>query len=1434
MAENTVTLRLTANADGVVTGVRLASTEVGKLGGAAEQAGGKAASGFGKTRAGVESVSKQLSVLKQQMLAFIGISQLIQAGRGMARMADEWSNIGAKLGLATKGTIAQGAALEAVYRVAQSTSTEMDATGNLVSRLSSNLASMGLESEKAFGTALSLAETINQTFAISGASSAAQANAITQFTQSLAGGILRAEEFNSVVGNSPRLAEAMAAGMGKSMGELRKAVNEGKVSAAEMLKAIQSQAGVVDAEFNSLPLTIERAWTQLRNSVLRYIGTADQTNGVSAKIAQGVQWVAQNIDTVVEAVLRLGAVVATVYAVQLLQAGRAWIGSLLAQEKATTSLMVKQSAWGATTKASFASAMKSMGALGIALNVLGAAVVGLQLGAYLRDNFIEARLFGIAFIDGILKGWEYIKQGALIAWEMIKAAFIGSLNVMRSALASFVGLYANAAAAIPNMFGGEKIEARLRGLQAALKPTTSATEDMLVAIEKINAEAEAARKQITATTDALVDDELAKEYAEKATDDYSASTATAADMAALLAAQLAGVATNAGKTKEELAKLKQEQDTFSRKVARETAELAGPQFVANFDLEDAKREGRQALEEGKARIEDVRQHEKNLEEQYRRTIDALTLRAAAPQALLNAMTGELELLRKIGPERELERRRLQAESEMQRALADAREAAGDAAAREQAAVANGYATWQDYEAAMLAAADANAVASMKMEEAAKQAEDWARAWLDAVDGVADAFTGFVMSGLRDFKGLAKDLKNIAKQLVGDLVRTFLQQKIVIPIQTQIMQSFSGGAGQQGFGALLNNGFDRLLGGIGKLFGRGGAAQAAIEAGTSSGMGAWTGSLVEAGSMQARALAGLPAGKAAGIGASPWMGALGGAVMGWGMGGDTLGKIGGGLAGGAVGMGAANLLAGAAFGPVGWIGLAALALNAISGGKLFGTKFSAESGAQQFNIGAGGASGYNEVTEVRQKSFFRGREWRTTQSALDAQSQSAINELFKTLQSTVETAAGQLGIATPQIVGGSFRREFDKNGNLTREFGTIAGRVYYEAQEAFAARLVGENLLAVAKAAGSATELEQLANKYRSTGEALQGFATAALAIQEDLLKANGIWAKLDGEGVMTRIVKYIEGIAKAGESLADAYARVQQTVQQYGDLIGGVRQQIATRGLNQYQKAQLDIELAYRTQVKQANELAKALGLSGARAEDLAAIEQLRALNMADLAKQYADQQKAQNQQWLADLGLSDLSPLRDDQKLAKALGMLQDAVGAGDAQRAQKLAEQVLGFGRDLYASGQDYSDLYSQVTELVGELGTKSMEELQGLTNSELANLADLVSGLPSKIAQELAQVLVGGSGTQVTPAPLPPPPAPSPVQPPDDGLIGAPGVGWKYPSADPMGVMVGEPSPYGGASNGGQVIKLLSAIAESTGALKRQGASAELAALNGWRVR
>ena len=59
----------------------------------------------------------------------------------------------------------------------------------------------------------------------------------------MAGGIVRAEEFNSIIENTPEIARAIAAGMGVSMGQLRQDMLAGKLTSDAVFKALLSQVG---------------------------------------------------------------------------------------------------------------------------------------------------------------------------------------------------------------------------------------------------------------------------------------------------------------------------------------------------------------------------------------------------------------------------------------------------------------------------------------------------------------------------------------------------------------------------------------------------------------------------------------------------------------------------------------------------------------------------------------------------------------------------------------------------------------------------------------------------------------------------------------------------------------------------------------------------------------------------------------------------------------------------------------------------------------------------------------------------------------------------------------------------------------------------------------------------------------------------------------
>ncbi|MEQ1512980.1 MAG: hypothetical protein ABL934_09900 [Lysobacteraceae bacterium] len=248
-------------------------------------------------------------------------------------------------------------------------------------------------------------------------------------------------------------------------------------------------------------------------------------------------------------------------------------------------------------------------------------------------------------------------------------------------------------------------------------------------------------------------------------------------------------------------------------------------------------------------------------------------------------------------------------------------------------------------------------------------------------------------------------------------------------------------------------------------------------------------------------------------------------------------------------------------------------------------------------------------------------------------------------------------------------------------------------------------------------------------------------------------------GTLSRALQLIEEFGRAGESAGQTYQRLAQIATNYGSSMTDINKQVIMHGLNDYQRSQVEIELQYRNQIKQANDLAKAMGLSGARAEDLAKIEQLRAINMADVQRQI----EAERARVLTDLSLSDLSPLRDEQKLGRAMQELRSAVSTGDMSRAQELAQSALGFGRSLFASGADYNSLYSEVTGLlqqVNQAGTQPLSETQ------LDTIADLLMDLPEQIARALFDQLyatipaANRTPTVTTPPSTPTPPTTPPI--------------------------------------------------------------------------
>ncbi len=725
---------------------------------------------------------------------------------------------------------------------------------------------------------------------------------------------------------------------------------------------------------------------------------------------------------------------------------------------------------------------------------------------------------------------------------------------------------------------------------------------------------------------------------------------------------------------------------------------------------------------------------------------------ASPESLLATMDAEVAMLGKVGRARELSRRQMMNERDMRQELQKAVEAAGG---KEELALRKGVASYEAYEQSLLSAARASADLSMLVEEAAANVEAWANVVIYGVGDAADAMADFVAGGLRDFDNLWDDLKDAAKRGLRDLAREFLQQKLVIPIQTQILNGMSG----QGGGLNLQS----LMG----LFGGNGSAAGGQNVGTVAGL-----------LSKGQALFGF--GRSAGAAAGTLSG-FGDVTSMAGMTGSSFsGLIGGGSASAGAGAAGAASSAAAAVPIIGWI-VAGMMKNAqlfdqgwnIANGESWAGKI-ATAGAVGMADKAFRGIGFNDKiasilsgSSIHAKLFGRQAPKVTGQGivgsygfgGLDAQSYADImakGGLFRSDKKWTQYGALDPGIdrtfdmAARQVRGAATDLAKQLGVDLTTQLGAVRvdlGKLQLSADsseakaqlEAYLGDMTDRLYTEAVKAAGFGGQLD-------GYFEASDVFTALSASIALAVGNADELGRALNGLEVdkVNKAVDYFQDLASvAGTDLATQVEKVTGLLGNYASLMADVSTQLMTANLTQYQSQALAIERTYRQQVKSANDYAKALGLSGARAEDLAKIEALRATNMGKLQAQIDKDKKAMQY----GLSISDLSPLTDQEKLGEAMKELERAVSGGDSSAAQAAAQAALGFGRNLYASGQDYNSLYGQVTGLIDGMKVGDLDLQDG---TSMGALADAIEALPDNFSRAVFDLVVNNDAqTQTTAA-------------------------------------------------------------------------------------
>ena len=243
---------------------------------------------------GAKRADRQVNTLKTSIKALTRVIHLLiaaEAVRQFMDMAEQAKMLRVKIKMLTGDAESAGRVFDGLKAISRETGQSLKDTGELWQGLAISLKNTSATE----GQLLNLVGTIQKMGALGGASAEQMSNSMRQFRQSIDGGVLRAEEFNSLLENTPTIVQTMARQMGLSMGQFRAEMLDGKITAERMVNAIQAATQETNEKFAQLPRTSGMALNELKVEVMGLVEQLDDLFGVSDTVVAGIDLVTKGV-----------------------------------------------------------------------------------------------------------------------------------------------------------------------------------------------------------------------------------------------------------------------------------------------------------------------------------------------------------------------------------------------------------------------------------------------------------------------------------------------------------------------------------------------------------------------------------------------------------------------------------------------------------------------------------------------------------------------------------------------------------------------------------------------------------------------------------------------------------------------------------------------------------------------------------------------------------------------------------------------------------------------------------------------------------------------------------------------------------------------------------------------------------------------------------
>lgn len=209
---------------------------------------------------GTQGAGDLMNMIKGAVAAYASVQTI---GKVMD-LSDQLTSTTARLNLMNDGLQTTQDLQNMIYLSAERSRGAYQATADAVSKL-------GLMAGDAFSSSeeiIAFTEQLNKQFTIAGTETAGIEAAMLQLTQAMGSGVLRGEEYNSILEQAPNIIQAIADYMEVPKGQLKDMAAEGEITAEIVKNAMFAAADETNAKFESMPKTFNQIWTSFQNTAL--------------------------------------------------------------------------------------------------------------------------------------------------------------------------------------------------------------------------------------------------------------------------------------------------------------------------------------------------------------------------------------------------------------------------------------------------------------------------------------------------------------------------------------------------------------------------------------------------------------------------------------------------------------------------------------------------------------------------------------------------------------------------------------------------------------------------------------------------------------------------------------------------------------------------------------------------------------------------------------------------------------------------------------------------------------------------------------------------------------------------------------------------------------------------------------------------------------